>query len=657
MSRRDEGQHQLFISYARADVAIVDALVGELRDLGYQPFFDSDMTGGQRWWDTLLDRIEASDVFLPVLSPHYLDSEACYQETNWAATVGVPFVPIDVARVDPRLCPRAIADANWVRYELEGRSSLARLSHALRTIQPGIRPPVTAPRPDIPMTYYGELEREISGPLDWERQLVVIATLKGRLGTREDALARRLLGELQENPRISYTSWREIEAALKQGPPPADPLSASAAPAPVDEAPPATPPTAPDPPADAAPGEEPPNAGPLGASSPAELSSSMPREERLLPGPPGPGRTGPDEPASARGRGKVLGAAALVALIVGGMGAYALTRPSPDGGDSPTGGPTGMGHDVPISTVVEVDTFGHFGDPDVMREVFESPCTNNAPTDSKYAEVRCTFREHPTFYVDFNNGDPLTTDAHGLPDSIKRPGPNKIVAIQPVTPSLHAYLMTYVAPGVDEVRDTGDDVVELVLYDVDTAKHPGSAEFKSENRTSDPLTRDVANQLLESIGVDETKFPVPEAFELSVNPSSGNSPLRLFAERFLTPDQIQGCVEGFPVVPDESEHVTCCAPEGCAATAVTTSFGLQRESLSAARYRFRSDSEWSWSDDTGLSGVVVPSQTRSGLARLFWFANSGDAAWGLLTARSRETSLNDLRRMFEGFASHPVITT
>ena len=209
----------LFISYARADAAVVEALVGELRDLGYHPFFDSDLTGGQRWWDTLLDHIEAADVFLPVISQHYLDSEACYQESTWAARLGVPFLPVDVAQVDPQLCPRAIADANWVRYDLEGRSSLARLSHALRTIEPGVPVAVKPTRPAIPMTYFGELEREISGPLDWERQVVLIATLKGRLGSREDALARRLLRELQGNPRLSHASWREIEAALLENPP------------------------------------------------------------------------------------------------------------------------------------------------------------------------------------------------------------------------------------------------------------------------------------------------------------------------------------------------------------------------------------------------------------------------------------------------------
>jgi TIR domain len=672
MARRDGGQRgsQLFISYARTDAAIVDALVGELRELGYQPFFDSDLTGGQAWWDTLLDRIEASDVFLPVLSQHYLDSEACYQEADWAASVGVAFLPVDVARVDPRLCPRAIANANWVRYELEGRSSLARLSHALRTIEPGSRPPVNPPRPEIPMTYFGELEREISGPLDWERQLVVIATLKGRLGSREDALARRLLRQLQGNQRISYTGWREIEAALKQVPP-ADDQALPPAPRPVAADRPASPTEPATTQTSSKPGSDETAVGQKGSSSPDDPQVAGPPEGEpalLDPAPrkqsfkqpesadtsvpdrgarTGPG-SGPVHPGVGSGRGKLLGVAAVLALVIASGVAFVLTRStSPDSSDPSTGG---MVHDVPIATVVEEDTFGHFGDPAVMTKVLQSPCTNIAPPEVQYAEYRCTFKEQPSFYIDFNNGDPLTTDAHGLPESIQKPGIDTIVAVQAATPSLHAYVMTYKGPGDDDVRDTGDDVVTLALYDVDT-HHPGSAEFKSENQTSDPLTREVANQLLESIGADETKFRVPQAFELSINQSSGNSPLRLFAAHFLTPAQLSGCVEGFLVVPGESEHVTCCETQPCSTSAVTTSFGLQRNDLAAARYRYRSTDgstpRLSYSDETGLRGEVIPSRTRSVYARLFW---------GLLVARVKDTSISDLRGMFEAFANHPAIT-
>ena len=37
----------VFVSYARADQKIVQSLVRELHELGYDAFYDQDLTGGQ----------------------------------------------------------------------------------------------------------------------------------------------------------------------------------------------------------------------------------------------------------------------------------------------------------------------------------------------------------------------------------------------------------------------------------------------------------------------------------------------------------------------------------------------------------------------------------------------------------------------------------
>ncbi len=386
-----------------------------------------------------------------------------------------------------------------------------------------------------------------------------------------------------------------------------------------------------------------------GDPSDAGLTSPVPDST----GPTGPTRTGPDPagPGRTRSRGKLIGVAAIVALIIGGAVAFALTRSNSDGNTAMHDG----GHGVPIQTVTVDDTFGHFGTPAVMNKILESPCTNAAPENADFQEYKCTFKEHPTFFVDFNNGDPATKNADGLPSFITHPGPKKIVTIQPLPPSFHAYVMTYVKAGADGIRDTGDDVVSLVLYDVDV-KHPGSAEFKSTQGTSEPLTRDMANELLQSIGVDQSKFPLPEPFVGSTNPSTGTSPLKLFAERSLTSEELGFCAEGFLALSGEAEHVTCFQAEDPKASDVTVAFGLQRSGLRAAQQRYERQPVWSWSDKTGSRGKIAPSSSLSGKAQLFWYEDTGgDATWGLLSARSKDTSLGDLRKMFEGFANHPKI--
>ena len=216
-SQRREGAERPFVSYARVDAVIVNQLVAELHDLGYDPFFDKEITGGERWWEVILDRIEDADVFIPLVTRNYLDSEACYRETRWASDLNVTILPLDVEGIDPRLCPRPIAEANWVSYRRTDRLEIAQLSRSLRQVQPRVGPAVKPDRPAIPITYYGELETEIRRPMAGSRQEVVIASLTACLGSREDEVARRLLKTLQANPSVSHDRWSEIQGVLRAG--------------------------------------------------------------------------------------------------------------------------------------------------------------------------------------------------------------------------------------------------------------------------------------------------------------------------------------------------------------------------------------------------------------------------------------------------------
>jgi hypothetical protein len=214
---------RLFISYARRDMPVVAQLVNELREMGHEPFYDQDLTGGQRWWDVLLTRIEESDGFLPVLSDAYIDSEACGQEAHWAADVGVPILPLDLGSVGPEMCDPLVAQTNWIRYGLEDRTSIARLARALGALPPRT-PPAQAPaRPPVPVTYLTATRQEIhdAGSMPVDRQLAIIATLRAKLGTDDDASARTLLTELRRRPDVAHASAVEIDHMLGSGPAPA----------------------------------------------------------------------------------------------------------------------------------------------------------------------------------------------------------------------------------------------------------------------------------------------------------------------------------------------------------------------------------------------------------------------------------------------------
>lgn len=214
---------RLFVSYARSDMPVVAQLVSELREMGHEPFYDQDLTGGQRWWDVLLQRIEDSDGFLPVLSEAYIDSEACRLESQWAYDTGVPILPLDLGSVGPEMCDPQVAQTNWIRYGLEDRSSIARLARALGALPPRTPPAEPPVRPPVPVTYLTATRQEIHGAemLSVERQLAIIATLRTKLGTEDDASARTLLTELRRRPDVAYASAVEIDHMLGAEPRPA----------------------------------------------------------------------------------------------------------------------------------------------------------------------------------------------------------------------------------------------------------------------------------------------------------------------------------------------------------------------------------------------------------------------------------------------------
>ncbi|HEX5086881.1 MAG TPA: toll/interleukin-1 receptor domain-containing protein [Nocardioides sp.] len=216
---------RLFISYARRDMPVVAQLVNELREMGHEPFYDQDLTGGQRWWDVLLTRIEESDGFLPVLSDAYVDSEACRQEAHWASDVGVPILPLDLGSVGPEMCDPHVAQTNWIRYGLEDRTSIARLARALGALQARTPPAEPPARPPVPVTYLTATRQEIhdAETMPVDRQLAIIATLRTKLGTDDDATARTLLAELRRRPDVAYASAVEIDHMLGSAAPPHPP--------------------------------------------------------------------------------------------------------------------------------------------------------------------------------------------------------------------------------------------------------------------------------------------------------------------------------------------------------------------------------------------------------------------------------------------------
>ena len=237
---------KIFISYARLNMTTAEAIVRDLHALGHQAFYDQDLTGGQRWWDTLLDQIQAADVFIPVLSDEYRESQACRVEAEWADALHISFLPVFSEEQLPGMYDPIIAEANWVGYDAEDRGSLAELARGVSSVTKGAPPDPLPPRPAIPLSYLVMMEREIRGEdeLGRHRQLAIVSDLRSKLGTRESSGARELLQALRERADVTFEVATTVDTLLATPDPVGPEPAAGSAPQPTNLATAAAEPTA-----------------------------------------------------------------------------------------------------------------------------------------------------------------------------------------------------------------------------------------------------------------------------------------------------------------------------------------------------------------------------------------------------------------------------
>ena len=85
---------RVFVSYSRTNLGAVTQLIKHGKDVGIEMWYDQALTGGQRWWDNILDRIRDCDIFIFALSPESWDSEACKSELAYVVQLGKPIIPV-----------------------------------------------------------------------------------------------------------------------------------------------------------------------------------------------------------------------------------------------------------------------------------------------------------------------------------------------------------------------------------------------------------------------------------------------------------------------------------------------------------------------------------------------------------------------------------
>ena len=176
---------QVFISYSRINLEAVTQLVNDLREIGVEPWHDQTLTGGQRWWDSILAQIRGCDLFIFALSPESWASEACRSELNYVAQLGRPILPVLVSDgVNLNRLTRPLNELQVTDYRLRDKRATLALIKAINTSpQAPPLPDPLPPPPDVPSSYVVTLQERIDapGPLSAQEQNLIFDEIKEKI--------------------------------------------------------------------------------------------------------------------------------------------------------------------------------------------------------------------------------------------------------------------------------------------------------------------------------------------------------------------------------------------------------------------------------------------------------------------------------------------
>jgi hypothetical protein len=211
---------RVFLSYPRTSRATVEALAHHLRRCGFDTYFDEQLSGGQPWWEELLDHIEVCDVFMPVLAADYIESVPCRSEAEFAEALGRPIIPVAVEPDIPlRMFPPRIVNTHCVSFDARDTGTWFDVVRALNNTPPAPPPPTPRPpRPPTPVTYLTDLADRVhfAGELTRQEQVLLLEDLKARY--HGDADVRALTRRFADRTDLYQHVALQVAALLNQVP-------------------------------------------------------------------------------------------------------------------------------------------------------------------------------------------------------------------------------------------------------------------------------------------------------------------------------------------------------------------------------------------------------------------------------------------------------
>jgi hypothetical protein len=215
----------IFISYSRKNQQEVNLLAEDLRNLwDHQVWFDVELTGGQLWWDHILQQVREAEIFLFALTPDSLGSLACRQELAYATALGRPILPVLLAEsIHPAQLISPLNKINYTKCWVRDSASHAALRRAIDGLLPAPPLPARLPEPpEIPLSELEKLRERVDSKevLDSAAQAALIFRVKQELKKAADEetrqQARALFRELLRRRDFDTAYESEIEEVLSQ---------------------------------------------------------------------------------------------------------------------------------------------------------------------------------------------------------------------------------------------------------------------------------------------------------------------------------------------------------------------------------------------------------------------------------------------------------
>lgn len=177
----------IFISYSREDIGKIKSLEEDLVIIGHDVWFDEGINGGQKWWDTILEQIKNSDIFIIGLSQDYLNSSVCQSELSYAIKLKKRIIPVKFFHnINLSLLPPELYKIHAIVYEENSKKQLSELSRCIMNLPPVHPLPEDLPKPPpVPLSYLQALNAKISTrcSLNKDKQWDIIMELKNKVNS------------------------------------------------------------------------------------------------------------------------------------------------------------------------------------------------------------------------------------------------------------------------------------------------------------------------------------------------------------------------------------------------------------------------------------------------------------------------------------------